>query len=225
MLKYPDEEDGFTLPLKYAPFDAVSNSTLRTDATITPRNNTESGLRTTDPSLSSRARNVTLVTWDSDLDPDNPQNWSTSKKAWVSALLFAYTFAAYIGASIYALSIPGLIKEYNLNQTTASLGMALYVFAYGIAPMVLSPLSEIPAIGRNPPYAITFSFFALLTIPISLIDNFRAVLALRFLLGICSSPVLATGGASYGDFNAPERMQYVLILWGGGATLAPVSSY
>ncbi len=42
-------------------------------------------------------------------------------------------------------------------------------------------------------------------------------------LGVCGSPALATGGASYGDFYAATEMPYVLVLWGGGATLGPVS--
>lgn len=112
-----------------------------------------------------------------------------------------------------------------MSQTVASLGLSLYVAAYGIAPMILAPLSEIHAIGRNPPYSITFSLFALLCIAVPLVDNFAGLLVLRSFLGMPSFPALATGGARYGDFFGPEQMQYVIVLWGGGATLAPVSTY
>lgn len=40
---------------------------------------------------------------------------------------------------------------------------------------------RIPAIGRTPPYAITIIIYFLLWIPVSLVDNFGGILALRFL--------------------------------------------
>lgn len=205
-LKFPDERSDFTLPEEYT----AGSHQSTTDS------NAIDGVK--------QGAQV-LVSWYSDHDPENPQNWSSTKKTWVSTLLFAYTFTAYLGSSIYTASIPGIVDEFGVSQTVASLGLSLYVAAYGIAPMVLAPLSEIPAIGRNPPYSITFSLFALLCIAVPLVDDFAGLLVLRFLLGLLSSPALATGGASYGDFFGSEQMQYVIVLWGGGATLAPVSTH
>lgn len=34
------------------------------------------------------------------------------------------------------------MEEFNVGAVTASLGLALYVLAYGIGPMLFSPLSE-----------------------------------------------------------------------------------
>ena len=69
----------------------------------------------------------------------------------------------------------------------------------GIGPLIFSPLSEIPAIGRNPPYLISFGIFVILCVPTALANNFGGLLVLRFLQGFFGSPVLATGGASLGD--------------------------
>lgn len=201
-LNFPDEQTDFILPQEYS---SISRQALSIEGV--------------------KHESQVLVSWYSDTDPENPYNWSSAKKTWVSTLLFAYTFTAYLGSSIYTASIPGIVEEFGVSQTVASLGLSLYVAAYGLAPMILAPLSEIPAIGRNPPYSITFSLFALLSIAVPLVDNFAGLLVLRFLLGLLSSPALATGGASYGDFFQPEQMQYVIVLWGGGATLAPVSPY
>ncbi|KAI1379337.1 major facilitator superfamily domain-containing protein [Hypoxylon crocopeplum] len=132
-----------------------------------------------------------------------------------------YTLAAYVGSSIYTASTPGIIQEFYVSKTIASLGLALYVFAYGIAPMILSPLSEIPAIGRDTPYVVTFVLFTLLSISIPLIDSIAGILLLRFLLGFFCSPAIATAGASCGDIFSPERLQYAIALWGGFAMLTP----
>ncbi|EXJ87921.1 hypothetical protein A1O1_04848 [Capronia coronata CBS 617.96] len=162
-----------------------------------------------------------LVSWYSDDDPDDPHNWSTLKKSWLSFVIMLYTFSVYVGSSLYVASVPDIIHIYHVPQVVASLGLSLYVLGYGLGPMLLSPLSEIPAIGRNPPYVTTLAVFVLLCVPTSLINSFPGLLVLRFLLGFFGSPGLATGGASLGDFYGTKEMPYVIAAWGGGATLAP----
>jgi DHA1 family multidrug resistance protein-like MFS transporter len=68
-----------------------------------------------------------------------------------------------------------------------------------MGPLIFSPLSEIPVIGRNIPYLVTFGIFVALCVPTALIDNFAGLLVLRFLQGFFGSPALATGGASMQD--------------------------
>ena len=168
---------------------------------------------------------VFLVTWYTDDDPENPQNWTFAKKAWVGTVIFFYTFAVYVGSSLYTAGIPDIVRIFGVSEVAASLGLSLYVVGYGIGPLLFSPLSEIPAIGRNPPYIITFVIFVILTVPASLVDNFGGLLVLRFLLGFFGSPCLATGAASYGDFFHPTALVYCITFWGAGATLGPVSSF
>ncbi|KAJ6018570.1 hypothetical protein N7499_010239 [Penicillium canescens] len=88
--------------------------------------------------------------------------------------------------------------------------------ADGAGAMVFSPISEIPAVGRNPPYVITVIIFAVLWIPTALVENFGGLLVLRFLTGFFGSPCLATGGAKFGDI-----CQYLLVIWAGATVLAP----
>lgn len=170
----------------------------------------------------STGEEVILVSWCSEEDPDNPQNWSGGKKTWVSALLFAYTFSAYIGSSVYTASESDIVEIFEVSNTVAALGLSLYIVGYGLGPMVLSPLSEIPAIGRNPPYIITYALFSVLCVPMALVNNVAGTLVLRFLLGLLASPALATVGASCGDIFNAVQMPYVIAFWGGWATLAPV---
>lgn len=167
--------------------------------------------------------NITVITWYSESDPENPFNWSFGKKLWVGTILFVYTFAVYIGASLYTTSEPDIIQIFGQSNVVAALGLTLYILGYGIGPMLWSPLSEIPAVGRNLPYITTFFIFVILCVPMPLVNNFAGILVLRFLLGFFGSPCLATAGASYGDFSGPVAMPYVIAMWGGGATLAPVS--
>jgi len=93
-----------------------------------------------------------LVDWYTTDDPENPQNWSFGKKAIVLAQIMLYTLSVYMGSAIYAPSTEGVIIRFGVSISMASLGLSMYVLAYGIGPLLFSPLSEIPVIGRNPPY-------------------------------------------------------------------------
>lgn len=221
LLKYAEEQDAFTLPAEYQSRIQLPSSSVLSLPSQKTKEDVEA---TTGPSSASEIsrKEVILVTWYSDRDPEKPQNWSNGKKIWVSTLLFLYTVAAYMGASIYTVSEDGVMKQFGVSQSVASLGLTLYVFGYGFAPMILSPLTEIPAMGRNPLYAITFCLFTILTIPAALVDNIGGLLVVRFLLGVFCSPALSTVGASYGDFISPTNMQAVIALWSIGASAAPV---
>ena len=100
-----------------------------------------------------------LVDWYTTDDPENPQNWSQGKKAAASLQICLYTLAFYMGSAIYTPSAEGVMEVFGVGPEVASLGLSLYVLAYGLGPLLFSPLSEIPAIGRNPPYMFSFGIF------------------------------------------------------------------
>ncbi|KAI9764101.1 MAG: hypothetical protein M1835_007647 [Candelina submexicana] len=162
-----------------------------------------------------------LVDWYDTDDPENPQNWSSGKKAYVAFLICAYTFTVYMGSAIYSPSQGGVMERFGVGPTVAALGLALYVLAYGIGPLIFSPMSEIPAIGRNSPYVATFVTFVILCVPTALVDSIAGLLVLRFLQGFFGSPCLATGGASMGDKYSLLKLPYLFVIWAIAATCAP----
>ncbi|KAJ7660023.1 major facilitator superfamily domain-containing protein [Mycena rosella] len=164
-----------------------------------------------------------LVGWDGDSDPENPRNWSFRKRAFVAFNISFLTFSIYIGSAIYTSSIPGLMTEFNVSLTTATLGLTLYVLAYGIGPMFLSPLQELPLLGRNPVYMATLFLFVVFQIPIVTATNMNTVLAMRFMTGFFGSPALATGGASMADIFPESQFAYVLGIWALGAVAGPIT--
>lgn len=113
------------------------------------------------------------------------------------------------------------MESWNLGRVASSVGLSIYVIGYGLGPLIMSPLSEVPWTGRNPPYLIGKFIFVILCIPIALVDNFAGMLVLRFLLGVAGSPALATGGASYGDFATGMQLPYAIAIWAGGASAGP----
>ncbi|KAI9745816.1 MAG: hypothetical protein M1818_000497 [Claussenomyces sp. TS43310] len=162
-----------------------------------------------------------LVDWYTTDDPADPQNWSAGKKRWVTFLICLYTFVVYCGSAIYTASELGVMAQFGVNATDASLPLALYVLAYGVGPLVFAPLSEIPVIGRSPVYFISFVIFTILSIPVGFVNNFAGLLVLRFLQGFFGSPCLANGAATMQDMYSFIYLPYALICWVASAYAGP----
>ncbi|KAJ5612042.1 benomyl/methotrexate resistance protein [Penicillium lagena] len=135
--------------------------------------------------------------------------------------LYLYTFTVYAGSSLYTSSEQGIMDDFHVDQIEATLGLALYVLGYGMGCLLLSPLTEIPSVGRNPPYAISGLLFLLLCIPGSLVQNYAGLMVLRFLLGLMASPPLATSGASLGDIWRPSSFPFAVGIWAATTAMGP----
>lgn len=179
-------------------------------------------------------RSHDIVDWYGPDDVENPQNWPKAKKVMVTGLICLLTTSVYIGSAIYTPSIPGIKEHFDVSTTYATMGLSMCrnynlhrersflildgadVLAYGIGPMILSPLSEIPRLGRNPTYVATLGVFVVLQFPTAWAPNKETLMAMRFLSGFFASPALATGGATLGDMwplfsmvsSSPKRRTY-----------------
>ncbi|KAH9976873.1 MFS transporter [Lactifluus volemus] len=166
-------------------------------------------------------QDLLLVDWDGPSDPDNPQNWSSARKAWVMFQTCLLTLAIYLGSAIYTAGIPYITTEFHVSTVAATVGLTAFVAGYGLGPMVWAPLSEVPQIGRMPIYILTLAVFVVLQVPTALATNYGMLIAFRFLTGFFGSPILATGGATIADIYAPKKRAYGMTLWGVFATCGP----
>ncbi|KAK8042799.1 hypothetical protein PG994_013282 [Apiospora phragmitis] len=162
-----------------------------------------------------------LVDWYYTDDGANPQNWSSLRRGLVALIICVYTFVVYTSSAIYTTSEEGVIEAFGVTLTEASLGLALFVLGYGVGPLLFSPLSELPSIGRNPVYIWTMFLFVIVSIPTAFVQNFAGLLVLRFLQGLFGSPCLANGAASLGDMYSMMALPYALIAWVSAAYCGP----
>lgn len=169
-----------------------------------------------------------LVGWYSADDSDNPYNWSFAAKLLVYIEVCLFTFVVYMSAAIFSAAAGEFTHHFGTTHTVSSLGLALYVLGYGMGPMIWSPMSEIPSIGRNPPYVASITIFLVISVPTALVDNPPGFLVLRFLQGFFGSPGLATGGPSLADVTGPMSLPYGLYAWAicsiAGPALGPTIS-
>jgi DHA1 family multidrug resistance protein-like MFS transporter len=105
-------------------------------------------------------------------------NRSLVKKCWTTFCIMLITISVYMGSSIVSPSIEELSMVFGVGSVTATLSLSLFVVGYGVGPLFLSPISEIPQIGRSIPYIITLALFCILQVPTALVDNFAGLVSL-----------------------------------------------
>lgn len=71
-------------------------------------------------------------------DCDNPRNWPRSVKAIVMLDVMLLNFSFYAASAIFTPSIPGIEKDFNATTAEGTLGLSLFVIAYGIGPLIVS---------------------------------------------------------------------------------------
>ena len=114
------------------------------------------------------------------------------------------------------------MEVFGTNYAYTALGLALFVFGYGVGPLLFAPLSEIASVGRNIPYITTFVLYVLVTIITALVRNAPAFMFFRFLQGFFGSPILATGGASLADVYDSTYLPCAMTGWAFACFVAPV---
>lgn len=162
-----------------------------------------------------------LVDWYYTDDPDNPYNWSRNKRLLINVIICLYTFVVYTTSAIYTTSEGGIMQRFGVSEIKATLGLSIYVLGYGIGPLIFSPLSEIPLIGRNPVYIATMFLFVIISIPTAFAPNYPGLIVLRFLQGFFGSPCLASGGASLGDMYSLMALPFAMMSWVAAAYCGP----
>lgn len=163
-----------------------------------------------------------IVRWDDANDPDNPLNWPLWAKLVVTFDICFLTFAVYVGSAIFTPGISEMQETMHVGTVPVVLGLTLFVLGYAIGPLILSPLSEIPQVGRQKIYVLSLLVFVCLQIPTALGSSLGVLLPMRFLAGFFGSPALATGGATLADIWQPWLLPYFMCFWAIGAIGGPV---
>lgn len=70
---------------------------------------------------------IVLCDWSACDDPENPQNWSSAKKLWVTANIAACAFVVYMSAPIWTPSHEEFMEEFSTSYEYTSLGLGLFV--------------------------------------------------------------------------------------------------
>ncbi|KAF2814231.1 MFS general substrate transporter [Mytilinidion resinicola] len=155
-------------------------------------------------------------------DLDMPRNWPTLTKAFVMADIILLNFSFYAAAAIFTPSIPLIERDFGATTSQGTLGLSLFVIAYGIGPLILSPLSNLPSIGRTPVYVAGSLAFCLINIGTALAKNVSTVLVLRFIGGFVGSLPISVGGATLMEIYGPAEIPYAIAFYAVSGLCGPI---
>lgn len=215
VFKYPEESPDYVIPEKYLRQGGGEFSTA------TDKDKLYASVSSGESLDSSDHDDVIMVTWEGEDDPQNPYNWPLGYKILFIIQIGILTAFIYMGSAIYTPGVEEIMEKMNINQTLATLPLTMFVFGYGMGPMVFSPLSENARFGRTTIYIVTLFIFFILQIPTALVTDIASLSVLRFLAGFFASPCLATGGASVGDVTAMPYIPVSISAWSIAAVCAP----
>ncbi len=101
-----------------------------------------------------RDENSDLVNWDGPDDPENPMNWSTSKKWSVTLTLGFMTFCITFASSVFSTATQVTAVQYGVSEIVTTLGTSLFVlvsapfsFAIMICTKVYRALGSVHSCG------------------------------------------------------------------------------
>ncbi|KGO75182.1 Major facilitator superfamily domain, general substrate transporter [Penicillium italicum] len=191
----------------------TSNKVLPYPELEIPKFEMVSNSATSTTSVMPEPGNQFIVEFSGDDDPDMPRNWSRLSKTLVMLDVMFLNFSFYAASAIFTPSIPGIEDQFGATTAEGTLGLSLFVIAYGIGPLFLSPLSNLPAIGRTPVYVLGSLVFCLLNIGTALGKNVETILTLRFLGGFFGSAPISVGGATLMEVYGPGEVPYAIALY------------
>jgi DHA1 family multidrug resistance protein-like MFS transporter len=88
------------------------------------------------PAQDAPPKDPNLIDWDGPDDPENPMNWSRSKKWITTTMLGIVTFCVTFASSVFSNATFITAEEYHVSTEVTTLGTSLFVLGFAIGPMV-----------------------------------------------------------------------------------------
>ncbi|CAG8902796.1 unnamed protein product [Penicillium egyptiacum] len=158
--------------------------------------------------------------WDGPTDPNNPRNFSTPKKVFITGCLASLVCIATFSSSVMSPASGDLIQEFGISKEVSVLATALYVLGFAFGPLIFGPASEV--LGRKYPLSIGVFLFAIFSIPIPVTNNVATVFVCRFLCGTFGAAPLAIAGGGLADLWEPLSRGIAVAGFASATFLGPV---
>ncbi|KAF2105906.1 MSF membrane transporter [Lophiotrema nucula] len=142
-----------------------------------------------------------LVDFEGPEDPYRPINWPTKKKVITTMLYGLCTMSASWASSSYSAGTDAVAREFNVGTQTATLGTSIFLFGFGVGPLLWAPLSEV--YGRRVAVLVPMFIGACFSFGTATAKDLQTIMITRFFGAFfASAPVTNTGGV-LGDLYSP----------------------
>ncbi|KPM43947.1 putative MFS-type transporter [Neonectria ditissima] len=167
-----------------------------------------------------------LVDFEGPDDPYRPLNWPTHKKVTTTLLYGLVTMTATWASSAYSAGTAQIAEQYHVSTQVAILGTTLFLFGFGLGPLLWAPLSEV--YGRRLAVFVPMSIAICFSFGTATAKDFQTIMLTRFFGAFfASAPVTNTGGV-LGDLFSPAWRGIAMAGYAmavvGGPVLGPIVS-
>ena len=162
------------------------------------------------------------VDWEAN-DPENPRNWKTAYKSFLTFQLGMLALAASLGSSIITPTEDTIAEYTGVKPEVATLSLSLYVLGFAFGPLLWAPISEVW--GRRWSMLPAMFCLGLFSIGTATSKTPEAIFITRFFGGVFGSAPVSNVSAALGDFWAPKArgtaVSFYALCVTGGPTLGP----
>lgn len=145
-----------------------------------------------------------LVDFDGPDDPYRPINWPTHKKVSTTLLYGLVTMTATWASSSYSAGTREIAHHFDVSTQVATLGTTLFLFGFGLGPLLWAPLSEV--YGRRLAVLVPMFIATCFSFGSAAAKDFQTLMLTRFWGAFfASAPVTNTGGVLGDLYSATWR--------------------
>lgn len=146
----------------------------------------------------------------------NPFEWSAGYKMYLSILGFVANFSTTYAGGSYTSATDAMAEVWHVSRVAVLVGVTLYTVAFGLAPMLLAPFSELN--GRRPVVVVSGVAFVVGVLFCAVTRLYVGMLLARVLVGIASSTYAVVIVGIVADIYTDARSRYIsLSLFTSGA--------
>lgn len=143
-----------------------------------------------------------IVGFEGEADPYRPMNWPTKKKVITTALYGLTTMTATWASASLSAGTQQVAKEFHVGSQVAVLGTTLFLFGFGLGPLLWAPVSEV--YGRKVAVLAPMFVAACMSFGSATSKDIQTLMITRFFGAFfASAPVTNTGGV-LGDLFDPS---------------------
>ncbi|RMD39483.1 hypothetical protein DV735_g5645, partial [Chaetothyriales sp. CBS 134920] len=145
----------------------------------------------------------------------SPFNWTSRRKFFTTCLSCAATLVSGYSSGSNNAAGPGMSAAWNVSETILLLGTTTFCLGFAMAPMFLSPFSEIN--GRKPVFLFSGIVLALSQLGSAVADSLPGLLVSRFFTGVGGSTFSTMVGGVVADIYTADDRNTAMTIFAGAA--------
>ena len=157
-------------------------------------------------------------------DPQNPQNWSTLYKSWLTFQISMLSMAASLGTAITSPAADSIADDFGISHELVILNVSLYLLGFVFGPILWAPTSEVW--GRRVSMIPPMICLALFSVGAGVSQGPTSLFICRFFSGVFASSPVSNVGATLGDMWSAKARGTATAIFAvavvGGPTIGPV---